>query len=52
MKQHRYRKISERISDAAQKSFFGRTKEIAAITQAIDMEDPPFFVTFVHGPEV
>ena len=50
MKQHRYRKISDRISDAAQKSFFGRAKEIAVIRQAIEMEDPPFFVAFVHGP--
>ena len=44
------RKLSDRIKEAAKKSFIGRQKELALLSNAIKADDPPFFVAYVYGP--
>ena len=44
------RTISERLSEAAKTSFIGRQKELSIIINAIESDNPPFFVAYVHGP--
>ena len=44
------KKLSERIKEAAKMSFIGRQKELSIILNAIEANDPPFFVAYVHGP--
>ena len=44
------RTIAERLSDAAKSTFFGRQNEISSLFNAIDAEELPFMVAFVHGP--
>ena len=42
--------ISERLAEAAKSSFVGRKKELSLLSNAIEADDPPFFVAYVHGP--
>ena len=44
------RTIAERLSDAAKITFFGRQDEISSLSNAINAEELPFMVAFVHGP--
>ena len=44
------RKLSDRIKEAAEKSFIGRQEELSILSNAIEADDPPFFVAYVHGP--
>lgn len=44
------RKISDRLSEVAGSSFFGRQEELALLASAINSNDPPFLVGFIHGP--
>jgi class 3 adenylate cyclase len=44
------RKLSDRIREAAKKSFIGRQEELSILSNAIEADDPPFFVAYVHGP--
>lgn len=44
------RKLSDRIKEAAKTSFIGRQKELSILADAIQADDPPFFVAYLHGP--
>jgi class 3 adenylate cyclase len=44
------KKLSERLKTAAKTSFIGRQKEMSIVLDAIESEEPPFFVAYVHGP--
>ena len=44
------KKLSERLKTAAKTSFIGRQKELSIILNAIEADDSPFFVAYVHGP--
>jgi len=44
------RTISDRLSEVAGSSFFGRQEELALLASAINSTDPPFLVGFIHGP--
>ena len=43
------RKISDRLSEVAKSSFVGRENELYLLRDAIQADDPPFVVGFVHG---
>lgn len=45
-----FRTISDRLSEAARSAFVGREQELALLTGAIQSDDPPFVVAFIHGP--
>jgi class 3 adenylate cyclase len=44
------KKLSDRIKEAAKSSFIGREKELSILLDAVEADDRPFFVAFVHGP--
>ncbi|MEE9277180.1 MAG: adenylate/guanylate cyclase domain-containing protein [Dehalococcoidia bacterium] len=44
------RRVSERLSEAATRSFVGREQELAVLRGAIEAAEPPFVVAFIHGP--
>jgi MoxR-like ATPase len=44
------RTISERLAEVAKTSFIGRQKELTLLSNAIEADNPPFFVAYVHGP--
>ena len=43
------RKLSDRIKEAARKSFIGRQEELSILSNAIEADEPSFFVAYVHG---
>ena len=44
------RTISDRLSEVARSSFVGRQNELALLSGAIETDDLPFVVAFIHGP--
>jgi class 3 adenylate cyclase len=44
------RRISDRLSEVARRSFFGRQAELAVLRGAIESPELPFVVAFIHGP--
>jgi class 3 adenylate cyclase len=44
------RRISDRLSEVATRSFFGRQAELAVLRGAIESAELPFVVAFIHGP--
>lgn len=44
------RTISERLSVAAESSFVGRREELTLFSEAIEADQLPFVVAFIHGP--
>lgn len=49
-KQAKPRTIAERLFDAAKSTFVGRQNEISFLFNAINAEESPFIVAFIHGP--
>ena len=43
------RTIAERLSETAERSFVGREAEVGVLRRAIEADEPPFLVGFVHG---
>ena len=43
------RTISDRLSDVVRTSFVGRKKELAELREAIEADELPFVVAFIHG---
>jgi class 3 adenylate cyclase len=44
------RTIADRLSEAASRSFVGREAELEFLRTAIEADEPPFLVAYVHGP--
>lgn len=44
------RTIAERLSDAAKSKFVGRKNEMSLLSNAINADDLPYMVAFIHGP--
>ena len=42
--------IAERLIETADRAFVGRRRELALLRHALEAEEPPFLVAFVHGP--
>lgn len=49
-RQSKPRTIAQRLAEAAKITFVGRQNEISLLTSAINAEELPFVVAFVHGP--
>lgn len=44
------RTISDRLSEVARNPFIGRQNELAFLSDAIEIADPPFILAFLQGP--
>jgi hypothetical protein len=47
---HRARSVSDRLAEAARRSFVGRQAELDLLRAAAAADELPFMVAFVHGP--
>ena len=44
------KKLADRLKESARISFIGRQEELSLLSNAIESDEPQFFVTYVHGP--